>query len=227
MLAPELARDSLDFRARMRLGGHECVGAQHAAREEALRNADAAELERLEALRGQAAADDEFGRAATDVDDQARRLRRRQHVADAKIDEARLLMTRDDVDRKAERGLRLRKECRGILRDPECVGGHGAHGGRMQAGQAFPETREARQRGALGCGRQAAIFVHARAEANRFAPGVETEDLVAFDASHLEPEAVRSQVHDGERGGCRVSFAGGASCLRHGPESGGVKGTEA
>ena len=58
-------------------------------------------------------------------------------------------------------------------------------------------------------GRQAPLFVHARAEANRFAPGVETEDLVAFDAAHLEPEAVRSQVHDGERRGCRRRLCGG------------------
>ena len=47
------------------------------------------------------------------------------------------------------------------------------------------------------------LLVDARADAQRLAPGVEAEDLVALDASDLEPEAVRSHVDDGERAGAR------------------------
>ena len=43
------------------------------------------------------------------------------------------------------------------------------------------------------------MLVDAGAEAQRLAPGVEAEDLVALDAPDLEAEAVRSQVDDGER----------------------------
>ena len=48
-----------------------------------------------------AAADDELGRAAADVDDQPRLARGRQHVRDAEVDEPRLLVAGDDVDRVA------------------------------------------------------------------------------------------------------------------------------
>ncbi len=50
-------------------------------------------------------------------------------------------------------------------------------------------------------GGEPAALVEARADAQRLAPGVEPVDLVAFDASDLEPEAVRAHVDDGERGG--------------------------
>ena len=68
----ELARDRLDERARIGLRGAKRVGAQLAGREEALRHADAAQLQRLEALGRHAAADDELGRAAADVDHEPR-----------------------------------------------------------------------------------------------------------------------------------------------------------
>jgi hypothetical protein len=58
-------------------------------------------------VRFQAATDDEFGRAAADVDAKARRVGGRQHMRDAEIDESRFLVTGNDVDRKAQCGLGL------------------------------------------------------------------------------------------------------------------------
>ena len=68
----EIARDGLDFGARRGVRGREASARQATVREKALRHADAADLQRLEALRLEAAADDEFGRAAADVDDEPR-----------------------------------------------------------------------------------------------------------------------------------------------------------
>ena len=84
---------------------------------------------------------------AADVDHQARRRRWRQHVRDAQVDEPRLLVPGNDVDRKAERRLRLRQERRGVRRDPERVGRDRPDGGRMQSRQALAKAREAGQRG--------------------------------------------------------------------------------
>ena len=73
----------------------------------------------------------------------------RQHVRDAEVDEPRLLVAGDDVDREAERALGLRQERRRVRRDPERVGRDRAHRGRMQAAQALGEAREARERRTL------------------------------------------------------------------------------
>jgi hypothetical protein len=67
-------------------------------------------------------------------------------VRDAEIDEPRLLVPRDDVDRKAERALACGRNSPMRARDAERVGRHGAHGRRMQPAQPLAEAREARER---------------------------------------------------------------------------------
>ena len=200
MLGAELAGDRLDFRTRVRFCRCKRVGAQRAVRKEPLRHADAAELQRLQALGRHPAADDELGRAAADVDDEPRLGRRRQFVRDAEIDEARLFVAADDVDREAECGFGLRQEFRRILRDAERVGRDRAHGGRMQSRQPLAKALEACERRAPRGQRQVAFLVDARAEADRLAPRVEAEDLVAFHTADLEAKAVRAQIDDRERG---------------------------
>ena len=76
-------------------------------------------------------------------------VRGRQHVRDAVVDEPRLLVAGDDVDREAERALGLRQERRRVRRDAERVGRDGAHRGRMQAPDPLAEAREAGERRAL------------------------------------------------------------------------------
>ena len=155
VLAPELARDRLDLGARVGLGG-----ARTLRRESCRRGRSAAvkltqpNLSDSRRSGIEAAADDELGRAAADVDDEPRLARRRQHVRDAEVDEARFLVPGDDVDRKAERRFRLRQELRRVVRDAKRVGGDCAHGGRMQAAQPFAEAREAGERRALRLRRQ-------------------------------------------------------------------------
>ncbi len=73
----------------------------------------------------------------------------------------------------------------------------------MQAGQALAEPGEAGERRVHRGALEPALVVDARAEAQRLAPGVELVDLVAFDTADFEPEAVRSEIDDGEQ---RVGF---------------------
>ena len=133
--------------------------------------------------------------------DEPRRDRARQLVRDAEVDEPRLLMPADHVDGKAERALGDREELARVLRDSESVGRDCAHRGRMQPRQTLPKTGEALEGGSLRGGADPALCVETRAEAQRLAPGVEAVDLIALDAADLQPEAVRSQIDDGERGG--------------------------
>ena len=177
------------------------VAVSRPLREEALGEPDAADLQRFELLRREAAADDELGRAAADVDDEARLGRGRQDVGDAVVDEPRFLVAGDDVDREAERALGLRQEVGRVGREAERVRRDGAHGRRMQPPDALAEAREAGDRGAPRLGREAAAGVETGADAQRLAPRVEPVDLVALDATDLEPKAVRAHVDDGERGG--------------------------
>ncbi len=83
----------------------------------------------------------------------------------------------------------------------------------MEARQALAKARETGERRlASPPGVMRPLRVDAGAEAQRLAPGVEPEDLVAFDAADLEAEAVRSEVDDGERLGghaIRALFSAG------------------
>ena len=82
--------------------------------------------------------------------------------------------------------------------------------------------KRARQASAafIAAGVMRAVAVDAGAEAQRLAPGVEAVDLVALDAADLEPEAVRSQVDDGERLGghglaaCRAGVQRDEQCAQ-------------
>ncbi len=68
----------------------------------------------------------------------------------------------------------------------------------MEALDALAETREAGERRSPRFGHDAAALVDAGAHAQRFAPGIEAEDLIALDAPDLETETVRAHVDDGE-----------------------------
>ncbi len=208
VLARELAGDRLDLGARRRVGGGERRRGQVAVGEIPLRQSHATDLERLESFRREPAPDDELGRAAADVDHEARLGRGGQHVGDAGVDEPRFLVAGDDVDREAERALRLRQERPCVGRDAERVRRHRPHRRGMQALDPLAEAREAGERGAPRLRCQAALRIDTGADAQRLAPGVETVDLVALDAPDLEAEAVRAHVDDGER------FGGGRT--RHG-----------
>jgi len=199
VLASEFARDRVDFRACAGLRGGERLRAESAVAKKTLCVADTADVERLEALGLQAASDDEFGRAAADVDAKARRVGRRQHVRDAEINESRLFVSGDDVDRKTKCRFGLPQKLRRVARDSKRVRCHGAYRGRMESAQAFREAREAPQCSASRGRENAALGVDRGADPQCFAPRVETKNLIAFNASELQAKAVRTHVDDRER----------------------------
>src|SRR5690606_3835678 len=71
---------------------------------------DAADAEAFKLPRLVPLADDQFGAAAADVDDQRRPRAARRMMRDAEIDQPRLLDTRDHVDGMAVQRLRGRRQ---------------------------------------------------------------------------------------------------------------------
>ena len=134
MRRAEIAGDGFDLDPRRRFGGGERGGADEAVGKEFLRRADAAQGQRFESIRLEPAPDNEFGRTASDVDHQPRRVRWRELVRDPQVDQPRLFMAADHVDRSAERSLRLWQELARIARHPEGAGCDGAHRRRMDTG---------------------------------------------------------------------------------------------
>src|SRR5437870_1912670 len=114
----------------------------------------------------------------------------------AEINQPRFFVTADDIDRKAQRALSLRKKLARVFRHAKGIGRDRAHGGRMHARKALVETLQAFDRGFHRRGLDSAVAVEAGTEAQRLAPGVLAIDLAALDAADLEPEAVRSQIDD-------------------------------
>ena len=201
MPRPELAGDRLDFRARDRFRGGKGFGGEAPIGKKSLGHADAADLERLQALGLEPAADDELGRSTADIDDQAWLGRSRQLVRDAEIDQAGFFVSGDYVDRETEGALRLRQKLARVLGHAKGIGRHRAYRRGMQAGEALPEPGEAFERGLHRRGLDSSLRVEPGAETQGLAPGIEPIDLIALDTTDLEAEAVRAQVDDGKRWG--------------------------
>jgi hypothetical protein len=87
-----------------------------------------------------ALADDELGRAAANVDHQTPVTGCWQGIRRADEDQARFLATTDDLDGKAQSSLGLEQNHARISGHPHRVGGHRAHGFRIEAAQALAET---------------------------------------------------------------------------------------
>src|SRR5438034_4697684 len=200
MIAPEFTRNRFDFHAGCHLGALQCGGGDLSPREEALSDADAPDLERFEPFRLKTTTDDEFGGTSADVDDQTWCRRWRQGVSDAEIDKTSLFMPADDVDGKAERALGPAQEFARIVRHAECIGSHRSHRRRVQSRKTFTKPRQALERRLHSDRRDPAIGVEARPDTQGFSPGVLPIDLISLDTADFQPEAVRSQVDDGEGG---------------------------
>ena len=186
----------------------EARGRYPAIGEKALRHAHASDIQRLEPLRLHAAPENELGRATPDVDDQPRSGGRWKHMRDADVDQPRFFVPADDVDGKSERALGSRQELAGIRCNAKRISRDGAYARRMQARESLAKPREASERGFHRLGADTPFFVERGAEAQGFPPGFLAVDLIALHAADLEPEAVRSEVDDGEsrrsHGGIRL-----------------------
>ena len=181
MPRPELAGDRLDLRARDRFRGGKGFGGEAPIGKKSLGHADAADFERLQALGLEPAADDELGRSAADIDDQARLGRSRQLVRDAEIDQAGFFVSGDHVDRETEGALRLRQKLARVFCHAKGIGRHRAYRRGMQAGEALPEPGEAFERGLHRRGLDSSLRVEPGAETQGLAPGIESIDLIALD----------------------------------------------
>ena len=155
---------------------------------------DAAHVQRFHQLRIVALADDELGRAASDIDDQALVRGRRQGVRGTEVNQAGLFTPGDDFDRKSQRLLRLRQKRRDILGHTQGIGSNGANGSTVESAQALAEATQGGQRTLLGLGIEQLVGGQAGSQAHRLLERIEWVDLVIDDAPDLETETVGTQV---------------------------------
>ena len=203
--AAEGVQGLFEFGARGHLCSAEGVGTEAAVAKVAHRQADRADRERLRHLRHAAFAQDQFGRAAADVDHQARLVRRLQ-VGHAGVDQARLFAPADDLDRKAQRGLGAQQEAVAVACLAQGLGSHGAHLQGFEAGQACGESAQAGQPALDGLFGQQPVGVEPGAQADRLLQVVDPLVAAMLQRPDLEPEAVRTHVDRGQR---RVGGQGG------------------
>ena len=196
----EARGDRLHLLARGDLGLLHALLLDAPAGEEARGVADASHVEALHRFRAQLVADDDLGRSAADIDDEAVVVGERQRMHDAEIDEARFLAPRDHLDREAERALRLAHELRGILRDPQRIRADRAHRAARHSREPLAEALERGERALLHAFVELLLAREPRAQAHRFLEGVERIDLLAVDATDREMEAVGSEVDRAEGG---------------------------
>ncbi len=157
----------LELGAGRHLGGAECRAVEFTVGKVLLRQAHAADRERLGAGRVQAAAEDHFGRAAADVDDQPRQ-RARIQMGHAGEDQARLFTAGDDFDRMAQRGLGVNQEFVAVAGLAQGLRGHRAHLYRRHALQALGKAVQAIQAAIARLVGEQAMAVEPGAQAHGF-----------------------------------------------------------
>ena len=165
----------------------EARGQSHAAHRQAL------EQQRIESL-----ADDDFGGTAADVDHQPLVRAHRARVRDARIDEARLLETGNDLDRVAEGGARALEEPALALRAAQRIGSHHPHAVGMHGPQPLTEALQAAQRPLGGRIVEPAAVAEARGEPHHLAQPVENDELAVRVARDHHVKAVGAQIDGGE-----------------------------
>src|SRR2546429_8507947 len=115
-------------------------------------------------------------------------------MCDAQVDQTRFLVPADDVDRTAQRALRLRQKLACVFRHSKSVGRDGANGGWMHAGKALAEALQAFDCGFHRGRLDSSIAVGAGAEAQGLAPPVPSADLAALKPGHLPPQTVSAHI---------------------------------
>ena len=143
-------------------------------------------------------ADDEFRRAATDVDDEHAVAVGRQGVDDAGVDEAGFFAPGDDFDGKAQCGFGLRDEGGDVFGDAEGVGGNGADLLGGETAQAFAEFGEAGEGALLRGFVEVFLFVQTGGKAHHFFDGIDDLELAVVVLADLQAEAVGTEIDGGE-----------------------------
>ncbi|MNT05903.1 hypothetical protein D3C72_1405480 [compost metagenome] len=185
-------------------GGAKGGGGELAFAEMLHRPGDAAHAVRLHALGLERVADDHFGGAPADVDDEAAllvgRVGVRQVVRHALVDQAGFFPARDHVDAEAQDGARAQQELFAVARFAQGLGGHGAHLRAFEAGQPLAEAGEGVPAALHGFGREVAGAVQAVALAHGFLEVLGAVDLSVVDLADFQPEAVRAEIDRCEAG---------------------------
>ncbi len=135
---------------------------------------------------------------ATDVDDQAATRVIGQVVCDAEVDETRLFLARNDVDRMAEGFLRLRDEAPAVAHLAHRVGAHGTHRAVLQVAQPLTEALQARQRSDLRLRIELALRIESVREHDELAQLVDDVDAPVDDLRDEHVETVRAEVDGGD-----------------------------
>ena len=169
-----------------------------AVAEEALRQADAADGERLGQARDQGRAEDHLGRPPADVDHKARLVAGLQ-VRDADVDEARLFAARDDLDVLAQSLLRAQQKGVAVARFTQRLCGHGAHALRCEARQPRGKAAQADQAALHGFFGEHAVGVEAGTQAHGLLQVVDAAIAFVVDLRDLQAKTVRAHVHRSER----------------------------
>ena len=140
----EAPNDRLELLPRLHLGPPPLACRHPAIWETAQAHAHATHVEALQIERTRTFADDQLGRPAADVDDEAR-LVASQASRDAEVDQARFLQTRDDLDRVAQRPLARFQETAGIAGPPHRVRADDPNRSRGQGTEAARRSGQDRQ----------------------------------------------------------------------------------
>ncbi len=157
--------------------------------------ADATHVQALESLGREALADDQFGAAAADVDDEAMTAFVRRRVRDAEMDQARFFDARDDFDGMTECVAGPLEKDPAPLGLAQGVGADDAHALRPHVAQALAEAFEALQRALRRFAAEAAVFVEARGETNHLPQAVEHDELPVVVTGDDHVKAVRAEIH--------------------------------
>jgi hypothetical protein len=193
-----VGRELLQFQRDAGAGVVVALAGDLSAREILQRRGDAAHLQALAFERGITFADDEFGRAAADVDDEAALAAFRNAVRHAEIDQSRLLAAGHDLDRMPERGFGSNQEGARRFQLAHRVRADGPDAVVRQMGDALSELRQAGEGLTALVVRQRTVFAEPGRQAHGFAQAVDHLQLAFLVAGHDQMEAVRSEIDRGQ-----------------------------
>ena len=179
------------------LGTPHGLGREAALREVRAAQAHATDVQAFHAHWLLPPADNDLRAAAADVEHQPLPVVVRQVARDALIDEPRLFLAGNDLDRMSERLLRGGQKFSGIARLPQGIRADRAHRPRWHFTQPFAEAREALERAYARRLIEPVVLVKTGGEAHHFLQPVEHVQLPVQHARHDHVKAVGTEIDGG------------------------------
>ena len=142
----------------------------------------------------EALADDALRASSADVDDEASPGVVGERVRDAQVDDARLLVPRDDLDRVPEGASRLGQKLPRVLRLAQGVGAHRPDVDALHPGQPLAEPLEDLDAAPLRLLGEVVGLVEPGRELTALAHAVDDLELAPADTRDEHVEAVRSEI---------------------------------